>query len=526
MADVVIPAGSTRKSSVSLDGGSIDVEGRVVVSSGAIVADGGGAVLSNGTIRSNFSAIDTVGAEYGRLSVTNRESGSLSSISGNAIAVNGSPFFNVAIENSGAIWAVVNDAITLRARFDLLNTGTIVGGQSAADSPFVAGVEVDADSSGTIVNRGAGARIAGDSYGIVRTSLPSGLYPSELVIKNEDGARIVGLGGAGVAGEERIGRIENSGEIVGLADRFGGSRGVLVYSSLGSEFAVTIVNDGAIRAGAGDDSVGVETGTASIANHALGRIVGGDIGIRTSGVTLLGLRLVNDGVILGRESYGVELTTGADDVITNSGHISGGDGVAIAFGAGDDIFRIKDGSRTTGAVDGGDDVDVLVYADYSRGVNVDLGSGRATGMGGVKGFENVVGSDQSDKLVGDSAGNRLAGGAGDDTLVGGGGKDVLIGGEGNDSFVFTRPLADADVITDFDVREDVIRLWTGDAAAIELNSTGVATEAQTRFVYDMERGRLFFDADGDASGKAVLIATLRGAPVLDADNFAFSALSA
>ncbi|WP_155931532.1 calcium-binding protein [Methylopila sp. 73B] len=522
MADVLIPAGSTRKSSVALAGDTLEVEGRLVVLSGvaAVQADGGGAVLNSGVIRSQVSAIDTFGAETGSVSVGNLASGSLSSVEGNAIDVAGSAQMRVSIANAGAIWSAENDAIYLRARFDLLNSGSIIGGQSAT-ATLAAGIEIDADSFGTIINRGAGARIAGDSYGILRSSLPDGATPAGLVINNEDGARIVGLGGAGVAGEEVLGRIENSGEIVGLADRFGVSRGVVVYQSASSKFGVTIVNDGDIRAGAGSDSVGVDTGAGSIENQSDGRIVGGDVGVRSSGDAGLGLRLVNDGVIWGRSSFGLELTSGSDDTVTNGGHIHGGNGVAIAFGAGDDVFNVRDGSRTTGLVDGGDDIDVLSYAAFSRAVSVDLAAGKAPGTGGVRGFENVVGSAYSDLLNGDAAGNRLVGGAGDDVLRGAGGRDVLIGGAGADTFVFTRAGDGADVISDFESGEDALSLWRGSASSVEINTTGTATAAGTLFVYDLDTGKLFFDSDGSGSANAVLLATLRGAPAVEAGDFLF-----
>lgn len=120
------------------------------------------------------------------------------------------------------------------------------------------------------------------------------------------------------------------------------------------------------------------------------------------------------------EDGGLDLllgTAGADDL----------DG-----GVGDDHVR---GSAGDDLLDGGDGIDVLVYADSTAGVSVNLATGRATndGQGGadqLSNFENVSGSAFDDVLVASGGANRLAGGAGADVLVGLAGADVLIGGAG------------------------------------------------------------------------------------------------
>jgi len=57
----------------------------------------------------------------------------------------------------------------------------------------------------------------------------------------------------------------------------------------------------------------------------------------------------------------------------------------------------------------------------------------------------------------------------------------------------------------------------GDARFAE-NSSGTAQDASDRVVYNTTTGQLWYDADGNAAGAALLIATLQGAPALAAPD--------
>src|SRR5262249_29650942 len=84
-------------------------------------------------------------------------------------------------------------------------------------------------------------------------------------------------------------------------------------------------------------------------------------------------------------------------------------------------------------LDGQGDTDTLDYSAYITAIRVDLALGTASGVsGGVKNFENVIGTPQNDIIVGNDASNLLFGGAGRDILIGRGGSDAILGEAGDD----------------------------------------------------------------------------------------------
>ena len=139
----------------------------------------------------------------------------------------------------------------------------------------------------------------------------------------------------------------------------------------------------------------------------------------------------------------------------------------------------------------------------------------------------IVGTKKKDKITGSSEGEVLAGGEG---------KDVLSGGEGADGFLFQNPEGfgkkEADKITDFDADEgdsvlvdkEVFDLGrkvkfksvTGKKAAKK------ASKSNKEFVYDGNKGLLYFNQNGKAKGwgdDGGLFTKLIGAPELGASDF-------
>ncbi|MEG3436090.1 calcium-binding protein [Pannus brasiliensis CCIBt3594] len=145
-------------------------------------------------------------------------------------------------------------------------------------------------------------------------------------------------------------------------------------------------------------------------------------------------------------------------------------------------------------------------------------------------------------IFGNSGNNRLQGIAGNDTLRGGDGQDSLLGGDGNDRlvgekgadtltggtgadrFAFNATGEGIDKITDFSsVQGDKIEIFaagfggglTAGVLSIDRFVLGSkALDSSDRLIYNVSKGALFFDIDGNGSKAAVQIATLTTRPSL------------
>jgi serralysin len=160
---------------------------------------------------------------------------------------------------------------------------------------------------------------------------------------------------------------------------------------------------------------------------------------------------------------------------------------------------------------------------------------------------NGTGNSLANTLVGNDAANGLNGGAGNDTLGGGGGADSLHGGAGNDSltggtgadnFYFESALSastNVDKIIDFSTVDDTIRLdnhiftAAGVAGTLSANAffTGAAAhDADDRIVYNSAAGNIYYDADGNGAGAAVLFAHVTAGTALTNADFVVVGTSA
>lgn len=205
---------------------------------------------------------------------------------------------------------------------------------------------------------------------------------------------------------------------------------------------------------------------------------------------------------------------GSDVLLGNNGDdvIYGGDGGDTIYGgSGDDIIYGGRGVDTinggAGAdyIDGGFESDTLSYSTSSAGVNVFYTNLGGSGTGGdaqgdtFVGINNFTGSNHDDFIInftpdktmfstlrGLDGNDYLLSGAGNDTLEGDNGNDTLVGGKGNDilsggadadTFVFNygtdfnhNPVGGSfDVVTDFDISQDIIR-FVGVAAPVDFDA--------------------------------------------------------
>lgn len=129
---------------------------------------------------------------------------------------------------------------------------------------------------------------------------------------------------------------------------------------------------------------------------------------------------------------------------------------------------------------------------------------------------NILGGDGADTLTGGNYVDRMNGGVGSDIITGGLAKDVLTGGADADKFVFNAVAEAGDTISDFTTADFVvvkssafggIAKGTLSAAAFYANTTGVAHDADDRFIYETDVDRLWYDSNGSAvGGTKVLLA--------------------
>jgi hypothetical protein len=145
--------------------------------------------------------------------------------------------------------------------------------------------------------------------------------------------------------------------------------------------------------------------------------------------------------------------------------------------------------------------------------------------------KNVVkGTKGHNVLSGTSSKDVIYGYAGSDKLYGKGGNDTLIGGAGKDSFVFdTKPdsRTNMDVIRDFSVKQDVIRLndsiYTGlKSGRLSADSFVIGAQASDendKIIYNDTTGALLYDPDGSGSIEAIQFARVDAGLSLMASHF-------
>ncbi|KWU52822.1 autotransporter outer membrane beta-barrel domain-containing protein [Pseudomonas palleroniana] len=236
---------------------------------------------------------------------------------------------DVFIRNDGAITSGAGfDAVNLghgnTVRFE--NAGVISGGLHG-----ISGDQIDTlSNSGTLIGRnGAGLSVAGNgnvyNYGTI-----TGSRDGRLENVNGDGVRIGG-----------IAYIYNPGDI-----RATGASGV-------NKNGRNNTSDG-VSVGGGYMFNG---GTYDFVTPRTGSITGADNGLLVSdghdGPASGAMEFRNFVDLRGLNGYGARFIGDFDDQVHNGGLISGGNGVALDLGGGNDTLTLYRGARFEGLVDGG-----------------------------------------------------------------------------------------------------------------------------------------------------------------------------
>ncbi|MGO4128895.1 hypothetical protein AB4Z01_31185 [Inquilinus sp. YAF38] len=286
-----------------------------------------------------------------------------------------------------------------------------------------------------------------------------------------------------------------------------------VENVVGSSFADNItgeIHDNNLSGLAGNDILNGASGDDTLFGGAGADVLNGGTGLDAASYEFSAAAVtvsLTTGIGTGGDATGdtfnsIENLVGsrfADTLTGDAGanDLRGGDGNDVLTGlAGDDTFTGGAGADT---INGGDGTDSAFYTQSNVAVNVNLGTGFASG-GHAQGdllidIENLGGSEFNDTLTGSAGKNILDGGLGNDTIRGGGGADDLIGGAGADKFVFTAisdsPFQAGDLIRDFShAQGDVI-----DLSGIDAN-TGAAGDQAFTFIgnslYSHTAGELRF----------------------------------
>jgi len=230
---------------------------------------------------------------------------------------------------------------------------------------------------------------------------------------------------------------------------------------------------------------------------------------------------------------------GTDTLVGGAGNdvLNGGLGIDhMTGGAGNDIFYVDNAGDVVDEANGAGIDTVLSTINFSL-------VGRFVEHLTLQGTANITatGNDLANRLIGNIGNNVISGGAGsdvlngdagNDTLIGGADHDVMTGGAGNDFFRFNvAPVAaNSKTIVDFNVADDTIQLdkafmaaldTTGVLAAAKFvaNTTGLATTAAQRVIYDTDDGKIYYDADGSGAGAKQLLANVAVNLALAANDF-------
>jgi Ca2+-binding RTX toxin-like protein len=137
-----------------------------------------------------------------------------------------------------------------------------------------------------------------------------------------------------------------------------------------------------------------------------------------------------------------------------------------------------------------------------------------------------IGSSDSNMITGGALADDLSGLSGNDILIGGSGADILQGGTGSDQFRYIGGETGLDRILDFQPDTDKIALM-GTAfihtARVDFisNAAPAPTTTNSTFLYNVNNGIIFFDADGTGAAAAVQLAQLNVGQVLSAGDFIF-----
>ena len=290
----------------------------------------------------------------------------------------------------------------------------------------------------------------------------------------------------------------------GVDSILGGSSGDLIYGGDDNDTIRAGTSNDTVYGGSSRDLIEGEDGNDSLFGGSSSDTIDGGIG--------------DDVIDAGSSADTVRGEAGDDSIL-------GGTSADLIYG-GDDNDTIR-GGTSNDTVYGGSHEDRI----YGESGNDRLyGDGSSDTIYGGDGTDLIDGGSSADRLYGGSSSDTIIGGSNNDTIYGGGSSDTITGGTGADVFVFNTGIGTSvDRITDFSVVDDTI--WLEDtvfaglnpgalaASAFVANTSGAASSAAHRVIYETDTGALFFDQDGTGATARIQFATLNAGLALTAADF-------
>lgn len=240
----------------------------------------------------------------------------------------------------------------------------------------------------------------------------------------------------------------------------------------------------------------------------------------------------NDVITAASKNDTINGYAGNDSLTGGAGndYLDGGQGNdTLIGGTGDDSYIVDSDQDVIFEYAGGgmDLVQSSITFTLNNSGRLELENLSLTGAVKIHGTGNersnqISGNSGNNALFGLGGNDQLNGGSGNDTLRGGYGNDSLTGGLGADRFKFGLPGEGVDTITDFTRSQgdkliftspNFSRLPIGVLAIgrFRANTTGLAGDADDRFVFETDTRILRYDQDGNGPLAAVPIAHLNSA---------------
>jgi serralysin len=264
--------------------------------------------------------------------------------------------------------------------------------------------------------------------------------------------------------------------------------------------------------GAGNDTYIVDSSGDVVTEYGgqgLDTVRTGMSWVLPAGADVETLRTTNDA---GTTMINLTGNAGGNQIIGNDGTniINGGPSYDQMIGRnGDDIYYVDHASDSVTEYGGQGSDTVRASVSWTLTAGADVEHLHTTANAGMDAI-NLTGNETDSEVTGNNGSNILNGGEGNDELTGRGGQDAFL-------FATALGAGNIDVITDFNVADDTIRLdqtifssslGLGTLAGSQFVIGPAASDANHRIIYDDLTGAVYYDSDGTGATAAIQFAAV------------------